>query len=234
MGVLGLAVVLQMLGSAAQARYVVCGPDAPAQLCHDEGDTPTPTWEQLTGGRGDVVGHVARILGDGDAGKARERYGNWPGPIQRGFALLIAKIHNEGWLDCVGALKETPTQDGIVFTPARGPLGQIEDALGLKSWYRENSLWNGVIAYLGAWNHKNWRRAWSDTTHRHSSLHVGITYDGIGQAHFEIYNPFFRGGDAGLIALHQKWEANYDLALISRRSANHYHFLAGQGLPLAF
>src|SRR5262249_10176173 len=82
-------------------------------LRHSDDDTPIPTWKQITrggeSGAPDFISSVSRIVSaTQDEQVAMETWNAWPGQCQRSVALLIDKIHHEGWLDSVGPIIRSP------------------------------------------------------------------------------------------------------------------------------
>jgi len=223
----------------------------PPELQHSDADSPVPTWEQLTrDGDPTRTAHVVRIVGGGDASLARAAFAGWTASVRRGFALLIDKIDNEGWLDSVDRLEGDPWESAFHFR-ARTAAGSFEQIMVTKAEhdgvYTENTLYNGASAYLTKWNHQNWTRGWIENDIPHAALHVGIAGDGAIEVHMELYDPIYTNGaplselywapgfgwiNWRLTGMHLYWETGARAQY--RTSANYYHFLNDAGFPLSF
>jgi hypothetical protein len=224
----------------------------PAELRHSDKDTPTPTFEALVGAKteNDISAHVARILGGGKVEDARTVFEGWSPSFRRGFALLIQKIFSAGWLDGVGPLVDV-WDTAMRFVPQTTDRGSLKDVLAAKAaadgTYVENTVRSGAFAFLAKAHHQDWKRAWMETDVPHANLHVGFLADGNADVHMELYNPLFIKGapfgdiifvpgagsaNAPLALKHQHLEAG--AAGSSRTSANYYHFMRGEGVPLFF
>jgi hypothetical protein len=233
--------------TAAQADTAV-----PSELQHSDDDTPTPSFESLVGAHteNDISEHVARILGGGKGQDARSVFEGWSPSFRRGFALLVQKIYNAGWLDGVGPLVDV-WDTAMRFVPERTERGTLEEVLVAKAradgTYIENTLHNGAFAFLAKAHHQDWLRAWMETDVPHANLHVGFLADGNADVHMELYNPLFIKGaplldlifvpgagfaNAPLALKHQRLEAG--AAGSNRTSANYYHFMRDEGVPLFF
>jgi hypothetical protein len=222
---------------------------APAELSHDETDTPTPAWDQaIRRWEGDdsvVRAAVLRLFETDDESSARATFESWTPTIRRGFVVLVDRICNEGWLDSVGAL--VSIFDSALHFRARGDLASVLETKAREGRYIENTIANGAFAYLNKTNHKDWVRAWAESDREHAGFHVGVFADGHFEVHMELYNPMFVNGaptldlfwapgfgwiNRRLFFLHQKWEAGAQAS--NRRSANYWHFLHDDGFPLSF
>jgi hypothetical protein len=223
--------------------------DFPEYLMHSDEDTPVPEWEQITRSaqsrNKDMIEHVSRIIaGTDDEEAARESWDLYPPGTKRSIALLVDKLYDEGWLDAVGQIKSA-WDGGFFFRPYRTARGTLAEVLSSKSGkhgsYTECNLRNGLFAYLNAWNHRAWRRAWMETDAESAALHVGIFEDGWAEVHMEVFNPLFiKGAPPGDIIkiplagaynhrqflLHRRWE-QAEYAAITRTSANFYHLMRG-------
>jgi hypothetical protein len=117
--------------------------------------------------------------------------------------------------------------------------------------YTENTIANGVFAYVNAWNHREWSRGWMENDVAHAALHIGKHRDGSFEVHMETYNAMFTNGatlpshvvvsipgfgalNVTTWRLHRKWENDPAMAPKSRTSANYYHFLRTVRVPLSF
>lgn len=230
--------------------------DYPVYLAHSDADTPVPAWHQVTrcwdAPDAEMIAHVSRIVANTeDEESARDMWDRWPGNYQRSTALLIDKIHNEGWLDCVGHIDGWPWDGGFFFWPRETESGTLADVLNAKSGkggtYTECTLGNGLFAYLNAWNHKAWQQGWMETDAATAALHIGMFEDGRVEVHMEVFNPLFIKGaprkdliripfvgayNHTQFLLHRRWEQS-EFAELSRTSANFYHLMR-DSVPLSF
>ena len=228
----------------------------PCFLNHSNGDTPVPTWEQLTrtvsGSSVWMVEHVTRILGaPGDAELGRERWDLLPDRVQRSVGLMIDKICHEGWLDAVGRISGVPWDGGFFFEPretSRGTLSEVLDSKsGAGGCYVACRARNGLFAYLSARNHRGWRQSWIENDSATASLHAGIFGNGIAEVHLDAFNPMFIVGawrgdlvrlplvgsyNHRLFRLHRRWEQSEYGAKV-RTSANFYHLMR-ETVPVSF
>jgi len=230
--------------------------DYPDYLMHSDEDTPVPRWEQVTrcwdAPNKEMIAHVSRIIADTeDEQAARDVWDSWPGNYQRSVALLIDKICNEGWLDCVGRIDGWPWDGGLFFWPRETQAGSLADVLDSKSGkrgtYMQCTLSNGLFAYLNAWNHKAWERGWMETDAATAALHIGMFEDSRAEVHIEAFNPLFikdappedvikiplvGAYNHKQFLLHRRWEQS-KFAWLTRTSANFYHLMRGS-VPLSF
>ncbi|HYL97997.1 MAG TPA: hypothetical protein VEZ90_03505 [Blastocatellia bacterium] len=228
--------------------------DFPSELRHSDLDTPVPSWAQITRSESSpnpaVIAQVSRVIANTEnEEEARRVWDDWESSgvrnqdYRRSVALLIDKIDNERWLDAVGHIN-TAWDGGFYFTQ-REPNSVIK-SLTAKSetdrTYIECTMSNGIAAFLNAWNHKDWVRAWMETDEANAALHIGARHDGSMEVHLEAYNPLFVKGapsgdfiampvvgsfNPGLFFLHRRWEQS-KYAGRSRTSANFYHMMKGK------
>lgn len=225
-------------------------------FAHSDDDTPIPTWNQVTRSvcsiNSEMIEHVSRIVcGANDEEQASEVWDSWSGNVRRSVALLVDKIHHEGWLDSVGPIAGWPWDTGFFFLPRDADHRKLADALDAKSGkdgvYTRCSFRHGLPAYLSGWNHPGWQRSWIENDTPFASLHVGIFENGIAEAHLDLFNPIYTGGaprsqviklpwlgsyNHKLLRLHRKWEGP-EHAPDTRTSANFYHLMRGS-VPLSF
>jgi hypothetical protein len=193
---------------------------------------------------------VCRVItGGDDEDEARDVWHRWPDSYRRSVALLVDKIHHEGWLDVVGQME--PWDGGCFFKPIDSRRGSLTDVLAAKArderTYIESRLRNGLIARLNSLQHKGWVRSWMETDEELAALHVGLFANGMAEAHFDTFNPLFLlGAQQGHLIrlpllgafnlraflLHYRWELSPHAAT-ARRSANFYHLMRGR-VPLCF
>ena len=218
----------------------------PEYLTHSEQDTPVPSWEQIIRGER-MIEHVSRLLaGANDRQSARQVWEQYPPGTKRSLALLVDKIYDEGWLGSVGQIRSA-WDGGFYFWPGSTLGDLLNSKSGRHGSYIFCSLRNGLFAYLNAWNHKAWRRAWMETDTGSAALHVGIFEDGSAEVHLDLFNPLFIKGapTSDLVRvplvgtynhrqflLHRRWEQS-QYGQITRTSANFYHLMRGQ-VPLSF
>jgi hypothetical protein len=230
-------------------------PDYPDYLRHTDEDTPDPTWEQITrAGNAEMVAHVSRIVANTEDQKvARDWWDAWPVSYRRTVGLLIDKIYNEGWLDVVGPINEgNPWDGGFYFWPLateRGTLAEVIDSKsGKRGVYTQCDLSNGLFAYINAWNHKDWQRGWMENNAGTAALHIGIRVNGSAEVHMEVFNPLYTNGaprkdvtripllgsyNHKLFPLHRRWEQS-EYQKYVRTSANYYHLMREENIPLSF
>ncbi len=221
--------------------------DFPDDLRYAEADAPVPSWEQATRS---VQAHdpymtaaLSRIVADTqDENQARAVWESWPDIYRRSTALLIDKIHVEGWLDFVGAIINV-WDGGWFFYPRVTNEGFLSDLLDAKSAlggaYTRSELSNGVFAFLNSWNHKAWVESWMENDAGMAALHVGMFANGTAEVHLDAFNPLYTNGappadvieipllgsfNHRLFQLHRRWEQS-EYATVARRSANFYHML---------
>ena len=223
----------------------------PAEIDHSDADTPLPSWSQLVREGASPYApsamqeHVVRILAPGAPRDARARFESWPPTVRRGFAILMDKLYNEGWLDEVDRMENDPWDTAFHFRPR--DLDRFEKTMHVKAdhdgVYTENSWWNGAAAYLTrAWNHSAWRVGWMENDVSNAALHVGIFDNGVVEVHMELYNPLYTNGapfyelvgapgvgwmHGRMTYMHKTWEAGAEGK--NRTSANYYHFVKGAG-----
>jgi hypothetical protein len=229
--------------------------DFPEYLTHSDEDTPVPSWEQVTRSAAsrdrEMISHVSRIIaGTDDEETAREAWGMYPSGTKRSVALFVDKIHDQGWLDAVGQIKNA-WDGGFFFRPCATARGTLGDLLHSKSGRRGSyiflSLRNGLFAYISARNHRAWRYGWMEIDRASAALHVGIFEDGSAEVHMDVFNPLFIKGappkdlvsipligsyNHRQFALHKRWE-QAEYGAITRTSANFYHLMRGH-VPLSF
>jgi hypothetical protein len=229
-------------------------PDYPDYLRHTDADAPDPTWEQITrGGDAEMVSHVCRIVADTeDQPAARELWDSWDDiGYRRTVGLLLDKIYNEGWLDAVGPINNV-WDGGLFFRPRetdRGTLAEVLDSKsGRRGVYTQCDLRSGLFAYINAWNHKEWERGWMENNTGMAALHVGLCKDGLAEVHLEVYNSLYTNGaphkdvtripfvgsfNHKLFPLHRRWDQS-DYQRYARTSANYYHLMRADNVPLSF
>lgn len=229
--------------------------DFPAFLTHSDEDTPIPTWKQVTRSTEsvdpDFVVHLSRIVsGTEDEQVAMETWDTWPGNCRRSIALLVDKIHHEGWLDSVGSIKGWPWDGGFFFWPRTSDrdLAAVLDAQsGPGRAYTKCNYRAGLTARLGRWNHKGWKWGWIENDSPLAALHIGVFKDSSAEVHLDVFNPLCVNGTVRsditrlpligsynhkLFRLHRRWEQS-QYASIVRTSANFYHLMRGR-VPLSF
>lgn len=232
-------------------------PDAfPARLRHSDNDTPVPTWKQVTRSVDSInpamIGHVARIIaGVEDEQVALDVWDGWSGSCRRSFALIVDKIHHEGWLESVGSIDGWPWDGGFFFQPHDCELGTLVDVLDAKTRvdgvYTRGSIRHGLPAYFSRWNHRGWKQGWMENDCGFASLHVGIFENGCAEVHLDLFNPLYTNGaprsevtslpglgsyNRKLFRLHREWDVA-TRAVTLRTSANFYHLMRGR-VPLCF
>lgn len=230
--------------------------DFPAYLRHSDADTPAPTWDQVTlsadAPNREMIQHVARIVADtDDAAAARDVWSSWAADERRTVALIVDRIYAQGWLDAVGPLHNIWAGAFNCYPrdTARGAFADVLESLaGDDGPFIECSIRNGLFAFLNAIQHRDWKQGWMETGVANAALHVGLKESGLVEIHMEVFNPLFIKGAprkdvlrvplAGafnhrLFFLHRHWEQG-DMGGKSRTSANFYHLMRGQGLPLSF
>ncbi|HJQ68904.1 MAG TPA: hypothetical protein VKA70_08020 [Blastocatellia bacterium] len=229
-------------------------PDYPDYLRHTEADSPDPTWEQITrGGDADIVSHLCRIVADTeDQAAARDLWQSWNDKgYRRTVGLLVDKIYNEGWLDAFGPINNV-WDGGLFFRPRdtdRGTLAHVLDSKsGRGGVYTQCDLKNGLFAFINGWNHKEWERGWMENNTPTAALHVGICKNGLVEVHLEVYNSLYTNGaprkevtkipligsfNHKLFPLHRRWDQS-DYQRYARTSANYYHLMRAEGVPLSF
>jgi hypothetical protein len=229
--------------------------DFPSFLTHSDADTPIPTWKQVTRSTEsvdtDFVSHLSLIVsGTEDEQTAVEMWDSWPGNYRRSTALLVDKIHHEGWLDAVGPIRGAPWDGGFFFWP-RIDDRDLADVLNAKSGsagaYTKCDYRAGLPARLGRWNHKGWRWGWMENDSPLAALHVGVFKDGSAEVHLDVFNPLCVNQTVSsditrlpllgsynhkLFRLHRRWEQSQYGAIV-RTSANFYHLMRGD-VPLCF
>ena len=233
-------------------------PDYPDNLRHTDADTPVPTWEQVTrstgGDNAEMIAYLSRIVANTeDALAAREHWDSWPANYRRTVGILVDKIYNEGWLDVVGHINEGwPWDGGFYFWPLateRGTLAQVLDSKsGRRGVYTQCDLRSGLFAYINIWNHKDWKLGWMENDAPTAALHVGIRENGMAEVHLEVYNslytkgaprkdvtriPFVGSYNHKLFPLHRRWEQSEHQTYV-RTSANFYHLMREENVPLSF
>jgi len=199
----------------------------------------------------DFVAHLSLIVsGADDERAAAETWNSWPGAYRRSTALLVDKIHDEGWLDSVGPIKGAPWDGGFFFWPRKG-FRELAGALNAKSGraggYTRCSFLAGLPAWLARRNHKGWKWGWVENDTPLAALHVGVFKDGSAEAHLDVFNPLWVNGavrsditrlpllgsfNRKLFRLHRRWEES-QYGSIVRTSANFYHLMRGR-VPLSF
>jgi hypothetical protein len=230
--------------------------DLPDYLRHRDDLVPVPTWQQVTrsaqGENVEMTARVSRIIANtDDQAEACALWDSWQGKDRRSAALLIDKIYYEGWLDAVGPIINI-WEGGFFFTPRTGERGSLEEVLAAKAGrggtYTESRWAEGLIAYLNSWNHAGWRRSFMENDSGMAALHVGIFDAGRAEAHLDTFNPLYTNGappsdvveipligafNHRLLRLHRRWD-QAEFAATVRTSANFYHLLRQQGVPLSF
>lgn len=228
----------------------------PAILAHSDADTPIPTWKQLTRSASLVnpgmAERVSRIVGGADDEiQAVNVWESWPGNVRRSVALLVDKIHHEGWLDLVGPITGWPWDGGFFFSLGDAGHKKLVEALDVKSGkggvYTRCAFREGLPAVLSGWNHPGWRRSWLENDTPFAALHVGLFDSGSAEVHLDLFNPLHTNGaprseiirlpgfgsyNHRLFRLHRRWEGPRR-ASITRTSANFYHLMRGR-VPLCF
>jgi len=230
--------------------------DYPDYLKHTDDDTPVPTWAQVTRSletpNRQVIAEVARIVADTDDERAaRDVWETWPGNYRRSTALILDKIRHEGWLDAIGPIDGWPWDGGFYCRPRATDRGTFVEVMsrmsGRGGTFIEACIGNGLFAYLNAFQHKAWRRAWMETDVATAALHVGLMADGRVEIHLDVFNPLFINGaplkdllrlpllgvfNRRQYALHRRWEQSR-FAYQVRTSANLYHLMR-ESVPLSF
>lgn len=228
----------------------------PDYLRHSDADTPIPTWLQVTRSqesRNDsMIGQVSRIVANSDDPSAAEKiWESWPGKYRRSVALLIDKIYDEGWLECVGGIRGWPWDGGFYFRPGRSDRGELSETLDNLSdrggGYTEGSFRSGFLAYMSGWHHRGWRRSWVENDVPMAALHIGLFDKRVAEVHLDVFNSLYTNGaprtdvkvipligsyNRRLYGLHRRWEWP-PYAGIVRTSANLYHIMR-ESIPLSF
>jgi hypothetical protein len=227
----------------------------PTFLAHSDDDTPVPTWKQVTRSvtsmNFEMIERLTRIVGVSDEMQAIEVWDWWPGNIKRSVAVLVDKIHHEGWLDLVGPIAGLPWDGGFFFSPEGADHRRLADSLEAKSreggGYTRCRLRDGLPAYLSRWNHPGWRQSWIENDTPFGALHVGVFESGSAEVHLDLFNPSYTKGaprsevtrlpglgsyNRRLFRLHRRWDGPKH-ASVTRTSANFYHLMKGN-VPLCF